>query len=200
MLKLLMGDLTPIQGIRRAHRNLKTGHFSQHHMEHLDLEVSAVELLARKFPGWPEEEHRHQLGCCGISGKLAMHPVASLSRDQKSQAAFAQMTVPRSNLYILDELTNHLDMETTEALGRTLNSFRGGVILISHDERFLQLVCQELWVCEGGNVTRGKGALTSTMPSSRNSSTGRSSSRNTKLRTVPRTWIGLTALGHRVGN
>ncbi|XP_075859634.1 ATP-binding cassette sub-family F member 3 isoform X2 [Microcebus murinus] len=50
MLKLLMGDLAPIRGIRHAHRNLKIGYFSQHHVEQLDLNVSAVELLARKFP------------------------------------------------------------------------------------------------------------------------------------------------------
>ncbi|XP_076973844.1 ATP-binding cassette sub-family F member 3 isoform X2 [Tamandua tetradactyla] len=159
MLKLLMGDLTPVLGIRHAHRNLKIGYFSQHHVEQLDLNVSAVELLARKFPGRPEEEYRHQLGRYGISGELAMRPVASLSGGQKSRVAFAQMTMPCPNFYILDEPTNHLDMETIEALGRALNNFRGGVILVSHDERFIRLVCRELWVCEGGNVTRVEGGF-----------------------------------------
>uniref|UniRef100_A0A4X2M1P6 ATP binding cassette subfamily F member 3 n=1 Tax=Vombatus ursinus TaxID=29139 RepID=A0A4X2M1P6_VOMUR len=124
MLKLLMGDLAPVRGIRHAHRNLKIGYFSQHHVEQLDLNVSAVELLARKFPGRPEEEYRHQLGRYGISGELAVRPVASLSGGQKSRVAFAQMTMPCPNFYILDEPTNHLDMETIEALGRALNSFR----------------------------------------------------------------------------
>lgn len=92
------------------------------------------------------------------------------------------------NFYILDEPTNHLDMETIEALGRALNNFRvsvpshcplfpgpstplgpsesptvsvlqGGVILVSHDERFIRLVCRELWVCEGGGVTRVEGGF-----------------------------------------
>ncbi|KAM5277195.1 ATP-binding cassette sub-family F member 3 isoform 2-T3 [Hipposideros larvatus] len=159
MLKLLMGDLTPVQGIRHAHRNLKIGYFSQHHVDQLDLNVSAVELLACKFPGRPEEEYRHQLGRYGISGELAMRPVASLSGGQKSRVAFAQMTMPCPNFYILDEPTNHLDMETIEALGHALNSFRGGVILVSHDERFIRLVCRELWVCEGGGVTRVEGGF-----------------------------------------
>ncbi|XP_036623676.1 ATP-binding cassette sub-family F member 3 isoform X1 [Trichosurus vulpecula] len=159
MLKLLMGDLAPVQGIRHAHRNLKIGYFSQHHVEQLDLNVSAVELLARKFPGRPEEEYRHQLGRYGISGELAVRPVASLSGGQKSRVAFAQMTMSCPNFYILDEPTNHLDMETIEALGRALNSFRGGVILVSHNEHFIRLVCQELWVCEGGGVTRVEGGF-----------------------------------------
>lgn len=118
------GDLAPVRGIRHAHRNLKIGYFSQHHVEQLDLNVSAVELLARKFPGRPEEEYRHQLGRYGISGELAVRPVASLSGGQKSRVAFAQMTMPCPNFYILDEPTNHLDMETIEALGRALNNFR----------------------------------------------------------------------------
>lgn len=46
------------------------------------------------FPGRPEEEYRHQLGRYGISGELAMRPVASLSGGQKSRVAFAQMTMP----------------------------------------------------------------------------------------------------------
>ncbi|KAM4658745.1 ATP-binding cassette sub-family F member 3 isoform 4-T4 [Amazona ochrocephala] len=50
MLKILMGELAPVRGIRHAHRNLKIGYFSQHHVDQLDLNISAVELLARKFP------------------------------------------------------------------------------------------------------------------------------------------------------
>ncbi|XP_075426974.1 ATP-binding cassette sub-family F member 3 [Ascaphus truei] len=159
MLKLLMGELSPVQGVRNAHRNLKIGYFSQHHVDQLDLNICAVELLAKRFPGKTEEEYRHQLGSYGISGELAVRPVVSLSGGQKSRVAFAQMTMPCPNFYILDEPTNHLDMETIEALGRALNKFRGGVILVSHDERFIRLVCQEMWVCENGGVTRIEGGF-----------------------------------------
>ncbi|XP_061493475.1 ATP-binding cassette sub-family F member 3 isoform X1 [Rhineura floridana] len=159
MLKILMGDLAPVRGIRHAHRNLKIGYFSQHHVDQLDLNISATELLAKKFPGKTEEEYRHQLGCYGVSGELAVRPVASLSGGQKSRVAFAQMTMPCPNFYILDEPTNHLDMETIEALAKALNKFRGGLILVSHDERFIRLVCQELWVCGNGTVQRIEGGF-----------------------------------------
>uniref|UniRef100_A0A672V004 ATP-binding cassette sub-family F member 3 n=1 Tax=Strigops habroptila TaxID=2489341 RepID=A0A672V004_STRHB len=159
MLKILMGELAPVRGIRHAHRNLKIGYFSQHHVDQLDLNISAVELLARKFPGKTEEEYRHQLGSYGISGELAVRPVASLSGGQKSRVAFAQMTMSCPNFYILDEPTNHLDMETIEALAKALNKFRGGVILVSHNERFIHLVCRELWVCENATVTRIEGGF-----------------------------------------
>ncbi|XP_019723436.1 ATP-binding cassette sub-family F member 3 isoform X2 [Hippocampus comes] len=159
VLKLLMGELTPISGVRQAHRNLKIGYFSQHHVDQLDLNVCSVELLLNKFPGRTEEEYRHQLGGYGITGELATRPVASLSGGQKSRVAFAQMTMPCPNFYILDEPTNHLDMETIEALATALNKFKGGVILVSHDERLIRLVCKELWVCEGGRVCRLDGGF-----------------------------------------
>ncbi|XP_062987916.1 ATP-binding cassette sub-family F member 3 [Elgaria multicarinata webbii] len=159
MLKILMGDLAPVQGIRHAHRNLKIGYFSQHHVDQLDLDISATELLAKRFPGKTEEEYRHQLGCYGVSGELAVRPVASLSGGQKSRVAFAQMTMPCPNFYILDEPTNHLDMETIESLAKALNNFRGGLILVSHDERFIRLVCHELWVCGNGTVQRIEGGF-----------------------------------------
>ncbi|XP_023817717.1 ATP-binding cassette sub-family F member 3 isoform X2 [Oryzias latipes] len=159
ILKLLMGELTPLNGVRQAHRNLKIGYFSQHHVDQLDLNVCSVELLLNKFPGRTEEEYRHQLGGYGITGELATRPVASLSGGQKSRVAFAQMTMPSPNFYILDEPTNHLDMETIEALAKALNKFKGGVILVSHDERLIRSVCKELWVCEGGKVWRIDGGF-----------------------------------------
>ncbi|XP_068440803.1 ATP-binding cassette sub-family F member 3 [Clinocottus analis] len=159
VLKLLMGELTPVGGMRQSHRNLKIGYFSQHHVDQLDLNVCSIELLLNRFPGRTEEEYRHQLGGYGITGELATRPVASLSGGQKSRVAFAQMTMPCPNFYILDEPTNHLDMETIEALAKALNKFRGGVVLVSHDERLIRLVCKELWVCEYGKVGRIDGGF-----------------------------------------
>ncbi|XP_062408920.1 ATP-binding cassette sub-family F member 3 [Sardina pilchardus] len=158
-LKLLMGELTPVNGVRHSHRNLKIGYFSQHHVDQLDMNVCSVELLLNKFPGRNEEEYRHQLGRYGITGELATRPVASLSGGQKSRVAFAQMTMPCPNFYILDEPTNHLDMESIESLAKALNKFKGGVVLVSHDERLIREVCKELWVCEGGKVKRIDGGF-----------------------------------------
>ncbi|XP_073778302.1 ATP-binding cassette sub-family F member 3 [Danio rerio] len=159
LLKLLMGELTPLGGARHAHRKLKIGYFSQHHVDQLDLNVCSIELLLKRFPGETEEEYRHQLGRYGITGELATRPVASLSGGQKSRVAFAQMTMPCPNFYILDEPTNHLDMETIEALAKALNKFKGGVVLVSHDERLIRMVCKELWVCEAGRVHRIDGGF-----------------------------------------
>uniref|UniRef100_A0A8W8JPI4 ATP-binding cassette sub-family F member 3 n=1 Tax=Magallana gigas TaxID=29159 RepID=A0A8W8JPI4_MAGGI len=56
------------------------------------------------------------------------------------------------NFLILDEPTNHLDMETIEALGNAILKFQGGVVLVSHDERLIRMICKELWVVKDGTV------------------------------------------------
>lgn len=129
--------------------------------------------------GKPSEDYRRQLGSFGVSGDLALQPVESLSGGQKSRVAFAKMCMANPNFLILDEPTNHLDIETIEALGKAINKFlvialrkfqsnrlylccdffQGGVILVSHDERLIRMVCRELWVCGGGNIQSIEGGF-----------------------------------------
>ncbi|XP_018497622.1 ATP-binding cassette sub-family F member 3 [Galendromus occidentalis] len=159
LLKLVNGDLEPTKGIRMAHRNLVIGYFSQHHVDALELEVSPVELLAKRFPGKPSESYRTQLGQFGISGEMALQPIASLSGGQKSRVAFGVIAMTVPHLLVLDEPTNHLDIETVDALGKCLQTFKGGVILVSHDERLVKTVCKELWVCAKGTVRSVEGGF-----------------------------------------
>ncbi|GBN40450.1 ATP-binding cassette sub-family F member 3 [Araneus ventricosus] len=159
LLKLLIGDHEPTKGIRHAHRNLVIGYFTQHHVDQLDMNVSSLEFLAKRFPGKPSEEYRRQLGCFGVTGDLALQSVASLSGGQKSRVAFAAMAMLHPHFLILDEPTNHLDVETVEALGIALQHFSGGVVLVSHDEQLIEMVCQELWVCRNGTVSTISGGF-----------------------------------------
>ena len=73
--------------------------------------------------------------------------------------ALALLASRQPNCLIMDEPTNHLDMDTVEALASALTDFRGGVVLVSHDERLLGEVCQELWVCERGRVRVESGGV-----------------------------------------
>lgn len=159
LLKILMGDIALTKGIRHAHRSLRIGYFSQHHVDQLEMDLSSADLLAQRFPGIAQEIYRGVLGQYGVSGELATRPVSSLSGGQKSRVAFALMSMTNPNFFILDEPTNHLDMETIEALGEALLKFQGGVILVSHDERLIQAVCKELWVVRDKKVISLEGGF-----------------------------------------
>ena len=69
------------------------------------------------------------------------------------RVAFSLMGWKEPHLMVLDEPTNHLDIETVEVLAQALNSFPGGVVLVTHDERLITLVCDELWICGNQTVT-----------------------------------------------
>lgn len=69
------------------------------------------------------------------------------------------MCMAQPNFLILDEPTNHLDIETIAAVGKALTKFTGGLILVSHDERMIRLICKELWVCGNGSVSNIEGGI-----------------------------------------
>jgi len=152
LLKLLLGDLEPTKGQRNVHRNLKISYFTQHHVDQLSMEQCPLEFLLKKFKGKTPEYYRSFLGKFGISGELGLQPLSTLSGGQKSRVAFAAMAFPNPSLLIFDEPTNHLDVETVEALGEALRNYNGGVILVSHDEQLISMVCRELWVVKDKKV------------------------------------------------
>merc|ERR1712142_1415991 len=114
---------------------------------------------AKEFPGKKVEEYRRMLGQFGVTGDMALQQIESLSGGQKSRVAFAVLCGHCPNFLILDEPTNHLDIETIDALGNGLSKYQGGVILVSHDQKLISMVCQELWVCSKGKVWSMEGGL-----------------------------------------
>ncbi|KAJ1674643.1 ATP-binding cassette, regulator of translational elongation [Spiromyces aspiralis] len=157
LLKLLIGNLEPMSGIVHRHGRLRIAYFSQHHVDQLDVNLTAVGHLAKMFPGKSQEEYRRMLGHFGISGMTGLQTIKTLSGGQKSRVAFATLAAMHPHFLVLDEPTNHLDMESIDALTMALNEFRGGVVIVSHDERFIDSVCTEMWVCANGVVTKFKG-------------------------------------------
>ncbi|KAH8170947.1 ABC transporter domain-containing protein [Sarocladium implicatum] len=152
ILKLLIGKLSPSSGLITAHARLRIGFFAQHHVDALDLTVSAVSFMAKTYPGKTDEEYRRQLGAFGITGTTGLQKMGLLSGGQKSRVAFACLALTNPHILVLDEPSNHLDIEAMDALAEALNEFQGGVLMVSHDVTMLQSVCTSLWVCDQGTV------------------------------------------------
>ncbi|OMH81583.1 putative ABC transporter ATP-binding protein [Zancudomyces culisetae] len=159
LLKLLIGDLDPSSGHVHKHGRLKIAYFSQHHVDQLDTSLTAIGHMMKTFPGRTEEEYRRNLGSFGISGLTGLQKISTLSGGQKSRVTFACLAVLNPHFLVLDEPTNHLDMESIDALTAALRKFNGGVVIVSHDQRFISSVCDEIWVCNNACVTlfRGNG-------------------------------------------
>ncbi|KAI1163983.1 P-loop containing nucleoside triphosphate hydrolase protein [Nemania serpens] len=157
ILKLLIGKLAATQGLISQNSRLRIGFFAQHHVDALDLTMSAVSFMAKEYPGRSDEEYRRQLGSFGITGTTGLQKMEVLSGGQKSRVAFACLALTQPHILVLDEPSNHLDIEAMDALSEALNEFQGGVLMVSHDVTMLQTVCKSLWVCENGTVWKFPG-------------------------------------------
>lgn len=171
LLKLLIGELQPVKGQIFRNARLRVAFFSQHHLDSFGPDASMndtpIELLRKRYPGFSEEEYRRNLGRFGITGTTGTQMIKTLSGGQKSRVVFAMMAMSNPHILVLDEVSNHLDIMTVDSLTRALSlpslvpeenkkdiGFKGGVVVVSHDTRFIDRVCNELWVCEGGKVSK----------------------------------------------
>ncbi|EGG16728.1 ABC transporter-related protein [Cavenderia fasciculata] len=149
LLRLLSGELEETSGNVIRHGKLKFARFSQHFVDQLDLSKSPLDNFLAKYPGTSPQVARSHLGRFGLSGDLALRTVNTLSGGQKSRVVLCQIAFTKPHILLLDEPSNHLDIDTVDALIQALNEFQGGILMVSHDERLINLVCDEIWYFDG---------------------------------------------------
>jgi len=147
LLKLMLDDIQPTQGKITRHRHLKLGKYHQHSCEQLEIELSPVDHMRKRFGG-TIQEWRVELGKYGITGNDQVVPIKNLSDGQKSRLVFCEIANQKPNILLLDEPTNNLDIECIDSLAEAIRAFDGGVVLVSHDFRLIDQVSKEIWVCD----------------------------------------------------
>lgn len=100
---------------------------------------------------------RTVLNGMGFSGDELERTVSGFSGGEKTRLCIAKLLLEEPNLLILDEPTNHLDFKTIMWLEDYLRSYRGAVLIVSHDRYFLDRLCSSICEIERGVLTRYKG-------------------------------------------
>jgi ATP-binding cassette subfamily F protein 3 len=159
LVKTLAETLPVRAGERRASRGLSIGYFAQHQLDMLDLDATPLTHLARIAPDTREQELRNYLGGFGFSGDAVMGPVGPMSGGEKARLALALIVWQKPNLLLLDEPSNHLDVETREALATALAEFAGSMLLVSHDRHLLRTTVDSFWIVADGTVSEFDGDL-----------------------------------------
>lgn len=159
LVKTLAGELEVQVGSRNASRGLEVGYFAQHQLDMLDLESSPLQHLARIAPQTREQELRNYLGGFGFGGDRVMDKVAPMSGGEKARLALSLIVWQKPNLLLLDEPSNHLDVETREALTTALAEFGGSMLLVSHDRHLLRTSVDRFWIVADGSVQEFDGDL-----------------------------------------
>jgi ATP-binding cassette subfamily F protein 3 len=159
LVKTLVGELAPISGERKAHKDLKIGYFAQHTVESLRAGTSALDHLQDKAPGVATQVMRDFLGTWNFAGERAFESVDGFSGGERARLALALIAWDKPNLLLLDEPTNHLDLDMREALADALADFDGALVLVSHDRHLLGMVCDSFWRVADGDVQSFDGDL-----------------------------------------
>jgi len=160
LVKLIMNTIQPQGGEVQRNRQARIALFTQHHVDQLDTELSAVEFILKEFADDPDLKEnkdrvqtvRRRLGRFHITGQQQTQKMKFLSGGQKSRVAFAVATWRKPHFLIMDEPTNHLDIETIESLIHAVRTFKGGVLLISHDQHFLRCACDQFWAVTADGI------------------------------------------------
>jgi ATP-binding cassette subfamily F protein 2 len=139
LLKLMTGELSATEGRIQRHMALKLGKYNQHSADQLDMDLSPIDYMRKKFPEMPQDvDHwRQQIGRYGLTGTHQTSPIGTLSHGLQTRLVFAELAMSRPHMLLLDEPTNHLDMESIDSFAEAIKGFSGGVVLVSHDFRLL---------------------------------------------------------------
>ncbi|MFT7300549.1 MAG: ATP-binding cassette subfamily F protein uup [Porticoccus sp.] len=151
LLKILLGQVEPDEGSVKLGTNLEIGYFDQIHRE-LETDKTIAENVGNgkeyiKVNG----KDRHIIGYLRnflFAPKRAMTPVNALSGGERNRVLLAKLFSQPSNLLILDEPTNDLDVEMLEVLEEQLMEYQGTLIIVSHDRAFLDNVVTSVLVFE----------------------------------------------------
>ncbi|MBP2170644.1 ATP-binding cassette subfamily F protein uup [Erwinia toletana] len=152
LLRLMLDQLKADSGRVHIGTKLEVAYFDQHRAE-LDPDRTVMDNLAEgKQEVLVNGKPRHVLGYLQdflFHPKRAMTPVRALSGGERNRLLLARLFLKPSNLLILDEPTNDLDVETLELLEELIDGYQGTVLLVSHDRQFVDNTVTDCWIFEG---------------------------------------------------
>ena len=137
LLKTIIGEIKSLSGKVKFGENIKPGYYEQ------DLKwendgMNPIEIISDEFPKMTRNEIRKHLSQCGVKSETALQSIKSLSGGEQSKVKLCRLTLTLCNLLILDEITNHMDLESKVALKEALISYGGTVVLVSHEASFYE--------------------------------------------------------------
>jgi ATPase subunit of ABC transporter with duplicated ATPase domains len=136
LLRILANDQKADAGSFRLGMSVSAGYYAQEH-EGIHQGVSVLDHL-RRSANQPDDELRSLLGMFDLPGDKAFQDASTLSGGEKTKLALAQLVVGKHNLLLLDEPTNNLDPPSLEAIGDALAGWKGAMVVVSHDARFVE--------------------------------------------------------------
>jgi len=164
LLSIISGTLSPSIGQVHYASGLKIAHYHQHSVDDLMYDnsdhkgiVTALSYLQGRFPKLPEQQLTEALSKFGINLKQSSTNIRFLSGGEKCRLCMSSIALERPDLLVVDEITNHLDVESVEALIYGLNKWNGTLVLASHDANLIRSINADTYVLYDGSLRRVDG-------------------------------------------
>jgi ATP-binding cassette subfamily F protein uup len=157
LIRLMLNELAPDSGSVRLGTRLNIAYFDQMRAQ-LDPDATLEEAISQGSD-WVQlgSERRHVVSYLGeflFAAQRTKSPVSMLSGGERNRLMLARLFAQPANLIVMDEPTNDLDIESLELLEERLQDYKGTLLLVSHDRRFLDNVITQTLVAEGNGSWR----------------------------------------------
>ena len=154
LFKIIMGELEPDEGTYKWGTTITTSYFPLDNSAFFnDCDLNLVDWIAQYTKETTESFMRSFLGRMLFSGDDVFKPVKVLSGGEKVRCMLSRMMLFGSNVLVLDQPTNHLDLESITAVNKGLIDFKGVVLFASHDHEFVSTVANRIMCIENGRLT-----------------------------------------------
>ncbi len=157
--KLIAGKIKPLSGNVYGAKRVDVGYFAQHQLDELNPQATPYDYILKLMPDATEAQRRTRLGTYGFGADKADTKCANLSGGEKARLLLALASFHGPHILILDEPSNHLDVDSREALVHALTEYEGALILISHDRHLVEACADRLWIVRNGTVTAYDGDI-----------------------------------------
>lgn len=144
-LRCLAGDLTPKHGEVKWAEKAKLGYFAQDHEYEFEKGEDLFEwMTAQRQPGDDDNTVRSMLGRLLFPTEATKKSVKVLSGGEKGRMLYGKLMLAKTNVLLMDEPTNHMDMESIEALNTALDKYKGTLFFVSHDREFVSSIATRI--------------------------------------------------------
>jgi ATPase subunit of ABC transporter with duplicated ATPase domains len=150
LLKTLVGEIEPDHGEAKWAEKAKIGYFAQDHHAEFEKDMTLFEWMERHGRKSDDDQIiRATLGRLLFTGDDSKKSVRVLSGGEKGRMLYGKLLLERPNVLVMDEPTNHMDMETIEALNMALEQYKGTLIFVSHDRQLISSLATQILELDG---------------------------------------------------
>ncbi|MCR5352575.1 MAG: ABC-F family ATP-binding cassette domain-containing protein [Bacteroidales bacterium] len=159
LMRVLMGELDPIEGEARIGHNVQIGYYAQNQEDILDKNETVFSTLDHIAVGDIRSKLRDLLAQFLFRGEDIDKRVSVLSGGERARLGMAKLMLQSYNLLALDEPTNHMDIKSKEILKQALKAFDGTLLVVSHDRDFLDGLVDKMYEFRDGQVKEHLGTV-----------------------------------------